>query len=96
MAVFEFDFGIWAEAEKNLHSGIITHGAAGGPQNADASPVDAPNTYRRSCQRQIMYSVTLANCYFAHNSSGFPVLLRFCDAQFGRSVHPLHRKDAAR
>ena len=22
----------------------------------------------------------LANCYFAHNSSGVPVLLRFCDA----------------
>src|SRR5450759_1098752 len=35
--------------------------------------------------------VSLANCYFAHNSSGFPVLLRFYDAQFGRSCHPLHR-----
>ncbi|HEY6387155.1 MAG TPA: hypothetical protein VIX91_15875 [Candidatus Acidoferrum sp.] len=34
------DFGIWAEAEKDLRSGIMTHGAAGAeieerPQNAD-------------------------------------------------------------
>ena len=35
--------------------------------------------------------LSLANCYFAHNSSGFPVLLRFCDAQSSRSVHPLDR-----
>ena len=33
----------------------------------------------------------LANCCFAHNSLGFPVLLRFCDARSGRSFHPLHR-----
>src|ERR1700722_7911455 len=26
----------------------------------------------------------LANCYFAHNSLEFPVLLRFCDARSGR------------
>jgi hypothetical protein len=31
------------------------------------------------------------NCCFAHNSSEFPVLLRFYDAQFGPSFHPLHR-----
>ena len=29
-----------------------------------------------------------ANCYFAHDSSGFPVLLPFFDAPFGRSVYP--------
>src|SRR6516165_1249286 len=33
----------------------------------------------------------LANCYFSQDSSGFPVLLRFCDARSGRSFHPLHR-----
>ena len=33
----------------------------------------------------------LANCYFAHNSSGFPVLLPFFDAQSGRSFHPIRR-----
>jgi hypothetical protein len=27
----------------------------------------------------------LANCYFAHDSSGFPALRRFCDAQSGRA-----------
>src|ERR1700730_1895768 len=30
------------------------------------------------------------NYYFAHDSSGFPILLRFCDAQSGRSFHRLH------
>ena len=33
----------------------------------------------------------LANCYFAHNSLEFPVLLRFSDARSGRPVHPFHR-----
>ena len=33
----------------------------------------------------------LANCQFAHDSSGFPVLLRFCDAQSCCSFHPFHR-----
>ena len=36
-------------------------------------------------------SVWLANCYFSQDSSGFPVLLRFCDARSGRSFHPPHR-----
>jgi len=36
-------------------------------------------------------SLSLANCYSAHDSLGFPVLLRFCDAQSGRSFYPLHR-----
>jgi len=31
--------------------------------------------------------VWLANCYFAHNSLGFPALLPFCDAPAGRSFH---------
>jgi len=35
--------------------------------------------------------LSLANCYFAPDSSGFPVLLRFRDAQAGRSFHPFHR-----
>jgi hypothetical protein len=33
----------------------------------------------------------LANCYFAHDSSGFPILLLFFDAQSGRSCYPLDR-----
>jgi isoquinoline 1-oxidoreductase alpha subunit len=33
----------------------------------------------------------LANCYFAHNSLEFPVLLGFCDARSGRPFHPFHR-----
>ena len=38
-----------------------------------------------SCPRLNLW---LANCYFAHDSSGFPVLLPFFDAPFGRSVYP--------
>jgi hypothetical protein len=38
-----------------------------------------------------MRQVRLANCCFDHNSLGFPVLLRFCDARSGRSFRPLHR-----
>jgi hypothetical protein len=33
----------------------------------------------------------LANCYFAHDSLGFPVLLPFFDGQSGRSFYPLDR-----
>jgi hypothetical protein len=33
--------------------------------------------------------VWLANCYFDHDSSGFPILLRFCNAQSSRSFHSL-------
>jgi 3-oxoacyl-[acyl-carrier protein] reductase len=36
-------------------------------------------------------SLWLANCYFAHNSLEFPVLLGFCDARSGRPFHPFHR-----
>jgi hypothetical protein len=41
-------------------------------------------------EADVLY-VWLANCYFAHNSLEFPVLLRFCDARSGRPVHPFHR-----
>jgi len=34
--------------------------------------------------------VWLANCYFDDDSSGFPILLRFCNAQSSRSFHSLH------
>ena len=34
----------------------------------------------------------LANCYFSQDSSGFPVLLPFFDAQSGRSFRPFHRR----
>src|SRR2546429_8429571 len=37
-------------------------------------------------------NVWLANCYFSQDSSGFSVLLRFFDAQSGRSFHPFHRR----
>src|SRR5260370_32541279 len=35
--------------------------------------------------------VWLANCYFAHNSLRFPVLLPFFNASFRRPFHPLNR-----
>src|SRR5215471_10485135 len=38
----------------------------------------------------LQHSLWLANCYFAHDSSGVPVLLPFCNAQSGRSFHSLH------
>jgi hypothetical protein len=31
----------------------------------------------------------LGNHYFAHDSSGFPIPVRFCDAQSDGSFHPL-------
>ena len=37
------------------------------------------------------FYLSVANCYSAHDSLGFPVLLPFCDAQSDRSFHPLHR-----
>jgi len=36
-----------------------------------------------------MSSLSLANCYFTHDSLEFPVLLRFCDAQSGCSPQKL-------
>ena len=41
--------------------------------------------------RTLVLHLCLANCYFAHDSSGFPVLLLFFDAQSGRSCYPLDR-----
>jgi hypothetical protein len=32
--------------------------------------------------------LSLANCHFAHDSSGFPILLPFCDVRFARRSHP--------
>jgi hypothetical protein len=34
--------------------------------------------------------VWLADCYFAHNAVGLPVLLGFCDAGSRRPFHPFH------
>src|SRR5271166_5278699 len=42
----------------------------------------------QSCLKHCLW---LANCYFAHNSSGFAILLLFFDAQSGRSCYPLDR-----
>src|SRR5450755_2973927 len=39
----------------------------------------------------VFLKLWLANCYFAHNSVGLPVLLGFRDARSGRPVHPFHR-----
>jgi len=43
----------------------------------------------RKVQKDLDIAVCLANCYFAHDSSGFPILLLFFDAQSGRSCYPL-------
>jgi hypothetical protein len=39
--------------------------------------------------KNVLAELWLANCCLAHDSLGFPVLLRFCDASFGRSFNPL-------
>jgi len=57
-----------------------------GQQEVDSTWYDP----RAQCQKAIVH-LWLANCYFSQDSSGFPVLLRFCDARSGRSFHPLHR-----
>jgi hypothetical protein len=78
------DFGIWAEAEKNMRSGTMTHGAPGReieerPQNAEATPVDAAEYLQEKLPKAdhilLDFDLWLANCYFAYDSSGFPVLL---------------------
>ena len=43
------------------------------------------------CRRRSSRFVWLANCYFAHNSLRFPVLLPFFNASFRRPFHPLNR-----
>jgi hypothetical protein len=35
---------------------------------------------------QVPENLRLANCYIAHDSSGFPLLLPFCDAPSGRGL----------
>jgi uncharacterized protein (TIGR03435 family) len=54
------------------------------------SETDARETRDRRDVSPVLH-LWLANCYFAHNSLEFPVLLRFCDARSGRPVHPFHR-----
>jgi hypothetical protein len=38
----------------------------------------------------------MANRYFAHDSSGFPILLLFFDAQSGRSCYPVPTENSVR
>jgi len=52
---------------------------------------DAPRKQMYDTTPLNMRTTSLANCYFAHNASGFLVLLRLCDAQSGRSFHPFHQ-----
>jgi len=40
-----------------------------------------------------MPTLSLANCYFAHKSSVFPVRYAFCDAQSGHSFRPCNMHD---
>jgi len=42
------------------------------------------------CSSVALPDLWLANCYFAHDSSGFPHLLPFCDAPFDTSFYPLY------
>ena len=50
-----------------------------------------PSRTPQSREQMKVSEAWLANCYFSQDSSGFPVLLRFCDARSGRSFHPPHR-----
>ena len=46
------------------------------------------------CHENGVARLWLANCYFAyfaHSSLEFPILVRFCDVQPGRSFDPFHR-----
>src|SRR6516225_9125123 len=61
-----------------------------GSVRLDAPPASDPIS-RQGVKTHDLSSLWLANCYFSQDSSGFPVLLRFCDARSGRSFHPLHR-----
>src|SRR5437762_4319802 len=49
---------------------------------------DVPTSALRSFCMGGSRNVWLANCYFAHDSSGFPVLLPFFDAPSRGSFHP--------
>jgi len=58
-------------------------------------PVSSPRAFAKQSSLRsnllIWNDLCLANCYFAHDSSGFPILLLFFDAQSGRSCYPLDR-----
>jgi hypothetical protein len=51
-------------------------------------PEKSARTPRRSTRNTLFGSASLANCYFAHNSSGFPALLPCFDAPSGGTFHP--------
>jgi hypothetical protein len=56
----------------------------------------SPRTFNRAQESQDSFRskiLSLASCYFAHNSSVFSVLLRFRDAQSGHSFHPCNMDD---
>jgi hypothetical protein len=42
-----------------------------------------PRQESRAARAERAKDLWLANCYFAHDSSGFPALRRFCDAESG-------------
>ena len=58
-------------------------------------PVSSPRAFAKQSSLRsnllIWNDLCLTNCYFAHDSSGFPILLLFFDAQSGRSCYPLDR-----
>jgi hypothetical protein len=58
---------------------------------ARARPPATGQRRRRTRWLFCLACLWLANYYFARDSSGFSVLLRFYDAQAGRSFHPPHR-----
>src|SRR6184192_4818368 len=53
---------------------------------------DGGSQDRMGYPQVVHFRLSLANCYFTRDSSGFPALLRFFDAQSGRSFHPFHRR----
>jgi len=76
---------------------LTTKGRTG--QNASGHEASCPrvpsglsiNWMNEELKRFNILGLCLANCYFAHDSSGFPILLLFFDAQSGRSCYPLDR-----
>ena len=55
-------------------------------QTPKGTPLSDKNLYNRELAPAC--DLSLANCYFTHDSSVFPVLLRFRDAQSSRCSHP--------
>jgi hypothetical protein len=52
---------------------------------------DTSSAFNRKALSTPVCHVWLANCYFAHDSLGFPILLPSFDGQSGRSFYPLDR-----